>query len=85
MIIVPIVISVSDLIAKSIDQHLKTLSLGCWVKGRIQKAVMVGSESEQIPHSGTLNARGLGPWPPVVESAFNIFKHDFCFMKHCYY
>ncbi|CAH2238483.1 jg14093 [Pararge aegeria aegeria] len=25
----------------SFDQHLKKLSLGCWIKGRIQKAVVL--------------------------------------------
>ncbi|CAH2235127.1 jg16118 [Pararge aegeria aegeria] len=30
-----------SLLAKSFDQHLKKLSLGCWIKGRIQKAVVL--------------------------------------------
>ncbi|CAH2267649.1 jg15258 [Pararge aegeria aegeria] len=38
-VIVPIVVSVNGLPAKSFDQHLKKLSLGFWIKGRIQKAV----------------------------------------------
>ncbi|CAH2235186.1 jg16174 [Pararge aegeria aegeria] len=38
-VIVPIVVSVNGLLAKSFDQHFKKLSLGCWIKGRIQKAV----------------------------------------------
>ncbi|CAH2217828.1 jg26439 [Pararge aegeria aegeria] len=37
-VVVPIVVSVNGLLAKSFDQHLKKLSLGCWIKGRIQKA-----------------------------------------------
>ncbi|KAA5618058.1 hypothetical protein F3H11_34520 [Pseudomonas aeruginosa] len=40
-IIVPIVVSVHGLIAKSFDQHLKKLSLSSWVKGLIQKAVIL--------------------------------------------
>ncbi|CAH2108107.1 unnamed protein product [Euphydryas editha] len=40
-IIVPIVVSVNGLLAKSFDQHLKKLSLDCWIKGRIQKAVLL--------------------------------------------
>ncbi|CAH2266837.1 jg8898 [Pararge aegeria aegeria] len=40
-VIVPIVVSVNGLLAKSFDQHLKKLSLGCWIKGRIQKAVVL--------------------------------------------
>ncbi|CAH2209519.1 jg17517 [Pararge aegeria aegeria] len=35
-VIVPIVVSVNGLLAKSFDQHLKKLSLGCWINGRIQ-------------------------------------------------
>ncbi|CAH2232078.1 jg1123 [Pararge aegeria aegeria] len=37
-VVVPIVVSVNGLLAKSFDQHLKKLSLGCWIKGRLQKA-----------------------------------------------
>ncbi|KAJ8723807.1 hypothetical protein PYW07_007787 [Mythimna separata] len=40
-IIVPIVVSVNGLIAKSLDQHLRRLSLGDWIKGLIQKAVLL--------------------------------------------
>ncbi|CAH2230236.1 jg19990 [Pararge aegeria aegeria] len=40
-VVVPIVVSVNGLLAKSFDQHLKKLSLGCWIKGRIQKAVVL--------------------------------------------
>ncbi|CAB0030643.1 unnamed protein product, partial [Trichogramma brassicae] len=40
-IIVPIVVSANGLIAKSLDQHLKRLSLDGWVKGQIQKAVLL--------------------------------------------
>ncbi|CAH2235049.1 jg5026 [Pararge aegeria aegeria] len=40
-VIVPIVVSVNGLLAKSFDQHLKKLSLGCWIKGQIQKAVVL--------------------------------------------
>ncbi|CAH2237010.1 jg9502 [Pararge aegeria aegeria] len=39
-VIVAIVVSVNGLLTKSFDQHLKKLSLGCWIKGRIQKAVL---------------------------------------------
>ncbi|CAH2269135.1 jg23017 [Pararge aegeria aegeria] len=45
-VVVPIVVSVNGLLAKSFDQHLKKLSLGCWIKGRIQKAV--GLETARI-------------------------------------
>ncbi|CAH2218509.1 jg623 [Pararge aegeria aegeria] len=40
-VIVPIVVSVNGLLAKSFVQHLKKLSFGCWIKGRIQKAVVL--------------------------------------------
>jgi len=40
-IIVPIVISVNGLIAKSLDQHLKRLTLDGWIKGEIQRAVLL--------------------------------------------
>ncbi|XP_063619204.1 uncharacterized protein LOC134792018 [Cydia splendana] len=40
-IIVPIVVSVNGLIAKSLDQHLERLSLGGWIKGQMQKAVIL--------------------------------------------
>ncbi|CAH2244898.1 jg21350 [Pararge aegeria aegeria] len=40
-VIVPSVVSVTGLLAKSFDQHLKKLSFGCWIKGRIQKAVVL--------------------------------------------
>ncbi|CAH2215605.1 jg17847 [Pararge aegeria aegeria] len=40
-VIVPIVVSVNGLLAKSVDQHLKKLPLGCWINGRIQKAVVL--------------------------------------------
>jgi len=39
--IVPIVVSANGLIAKSLDQHLERLSLDGWIKGRIQKAVLL--------------------------------------------
>ncbi|CAH2238933.1 jg13741 [Pararge aegeria aegeria] len=39
-VIVPIVVSFNGLLGKSFDQHLKKLSLGCWIKGRIQKTVV---------------------------------------------
>ncbi|CAH2235523.1 jg19500 [Pararge aegeria aegeria] len=38
---IPIVVSVNGLLMKSFDQHLKKLSLGCWMKCRIQKAVVL--------------------------------------------
>ena len=40
-IIVPIVVSVNGLIAKSLDQHLRRLALGSWIKSLIQKAVLL--------------------------------------------
>ena len=40
-IIVPIVVTVNGLIAESLDQHLKRVSLRGWVKGLIQKAVLL--------------------------------------------
>ncbi|KAI8433843.1 hypothetical protein MSG28_015797 [Choristoneura fumiferana] len=40
-VIVPIVVSANGLIAKSLDQHLKRLSLDGWIKGQIQKAVLL--------------------------------------------
>ncbi|CAH2240827.1 jg13456 [Pararge aegeria aegeria] len=40
-VIVPIIVSANGLLAKSFDQHLKKLSLGCWIKGRIQQAVVL--------------------------------------------
>ncbi|CAH2242730.1 jg11459 [Pararge aegeria aegeria] len=39
--VVPIVVSVNGLLAKSFAQHLKKLSLGCWIMGRIQKEVVL--------------------------------------------
>ncbi|CAB3260828.1 unnamed protein product [Arctia plantaginis] len=41
VIIVPIVVSAHGLIAKSLDQHLKRLTLDGWIKGLIQKAVLL--------------------------------------------
>ncbi|CAH2234990.1 jg18989 [Pararge aegeria aegeria] len=38
-VIVPIVIKVNILLSKRFDQHLGKLSLGCLMKGRMQKAV----------------------------------------------
>ncbi|CAH2270127.1 jg7661 [Pararge aegeria aegeria] len=35
----PLVVSVNGLLAKSFDQHLKKLSVGCWIKDPIQIAV----------------------------------------------
>ena len=40
-VIVPIVVSANGLIAKSLDQHLRRLALGSWIKGLIQKAVLL--------------------------------------------
>ncbi|CAH2232371.1 jg15309 [Pararge aegeria aegeria] len=40
-VIVLVIVSVNGLLAKSFDQHLKKLSLGCWIKCRIQKAVVL--------------------------------------------
>jgi hypothetical protein len=40
-IIVPIVVTVNCLIAKSFDDHLSKLSLGGWIKGLIEKAVLL--------------------------------------------
>ncbi|CAH2239942.1 jg3373 [Pararge aegeria aegeria] len=40
-VIVPIVVSVNGLLAKNFDRHLKKLPLGCWIKSRIQKAVVL--------------------------------------------
>ncbi|CAH2241149.1 jg11599 [Pararge aegeria aegeria] len=40
-VVVPIVVSFNGLLAKSFDQHFKKLSLGCWIKGRIQQAVVL--------------------------------------------
>ena len=41
VIIVPIVVTANVLIAKSFDDHLSKLSLGGWIKGLIQKAVLL--------------------------------------------
>ena len=40
-IIVPIVVTANGIIAKSLDEHLRRLSLGSWIKGLIQKAVLL--------------------------------------------
>ena len=40
-IIVPIVVTANGLIAKSLDHHLRRLSLDGWLKGLIQKAVLL--------------------------------------------
>ena len=39
--IVPIVVTANGIIAKSLDQHLRRLSLGIRIKGLIQKAVLL--------------------------------------------
>ncbi|CAH2256717.1 jg10950 [Pararge aegeria aegeria] len=57
-VVVPIVVSVNGLLAKSFDQHLKKLSLGCWIKGRIQKAVVL--ETARIRKRQNLNPRLSG-------------------------
>ena len=36
-----IIITANGIIAKSLDQHLRRLSLGGWIKGLIQKAVLL--------------------------------------------
>ncbi|CAH2240243.1 jg1800 [Pararge aegeria aegeria] len=54
-VVVPIVVSVNGLLAKSFDQHLKKLSLGCWIKGRIQKAVVL--ETARIIVAGRRDTR----------------------------
>ncbi|CAH2253470.1 jg6422 [Pararge aegeria aegeria] len=54
-VIVPIVVSVNGLLAKSFDQHLKKLSLGCWRNG---------AYCEEVPHSGALTAGCLGIQKP---------------------
>ena len=41
IIIVPIIILVNGLIAKNLDQHLKRLSLSCWIKNRMKKVVLL--------------------------------------------
>ena len=40
-IILLIVVSVNRLIAKSVDQHLKKLSLSCWIKNQMQKVILL--------------------------------------------
>ena len=40
-IVVPIVVTANGLIAKSLDQHLRRLWLGGWIKGLIQQAVLL--------------------------------------------
>ena len=40
-IIVPIVVTANGLIAMSLDEHLLRLSLGGWIKGLIQKIVLL--------------------------------------------
>ena len=40
-VVVPIVVTANGLMAKSLDQHLQRLSLGSWVKGLLQKAVLL--------------------------------------------
>ncbi|CAB3261268.1 unnamed protein product [Arctia plantaginis] len=48
VIIVPIVVSAHGLIAKSLDQHLKRLTLDGWIKGLIQKAVLLDTARTSI-------------------------------------
>ncbi|CAH2256097.1 jg10379 [Pararge aegeria aegeria] len=59
-VIVPIVVLVNGLLANSFDQHLKKLSLGCWIKGRVQKAVVL--ETARIVRRFLT----LEPRPPVA-------------------
>ena len=40
-IIVPIVVSANGLIAKSLKPHLRRFSLGSWIRGLIQKTVLL--------------------------------------------
>ncbi|CAH2226644.1 jg22799 [Pararge aegeria aegeria] len=40
IVIVPVVVPVNDLVAKSFNQNLKKLSLGCCIKDLIQKVVL---------------------------------------------
>ncbi|CAH2236272.1 jg7036 [Pararge aegeria aegeria] len=51
---------VNGLLAKSFDQHLKKFSLGVWIKGRIQKAVVL--ETAHIVRKFLT----LEPCPPVA-------------------
>ncbi|CAH2268880.1 jg21151 [Pararge aegeria aegeria] len=62
-VVVPIVVSVNGLLAKSFNQHLKKLSLGCLTKGRIQKSVIL--ETARIVRRLTLESSGcLGTQRP---------------------
>ncbi|CAH2266789.1 jg14957 [Pararge aegeria aegeria] len=60
-VIVPIVVSVNGLLVKSFDQHLKKLSLGCWIKGRIQKAVVLET-ALIVKRFHTLETRKPAAW-----------------------
>ena len=65
-IIVPIVVTANGIIAKSLDQHLRRLSLGGWIKGLIQKAVLLDTARivrRFLPQE---------PWPPVAWTLFPI-------------
>ncbi|CAH2232879.1 jg1199 [Pararge aegeria aegeria] len=50
-VVVPIVVSVNGLLAKS-EKDLKKLSLGCWVKSQIQKAEVPVAREFKSPASG---------------------------------
>ncbi|CAH2210650.1 jg12114 [Pararge aegeria aegeria] len=71
-VIVPIVVSVNGLLAKCFDHHFKKLSLGCWMKGQILKAVVLErrvvenshNTCENFPHSRALTAGCLGIQKP---------------------
>ncbi|XP_063629189.1 uncharacterized protein LOC134800635 [Cydia splendana] len=56
-IIVPIVVSVNGLIAKSLDQHLERLSLGGWIKGQMQKAVILDTMIAELDFTRNVDTK----------------------------
>ncbi|KPI90915.1 hypothetical protein RR46_14419 [Papilio xuthus] len=65
--------------AKSFDEHLKKLSLNSWIKGPIQKAVILEAHREKVPVSAALTTGclshgipqsvGVPSWSRSVEAA----------------
>lgn len=73
-LVVPIVISLNCLIAKSFDQHFKKLSLGCWIKARIARKL------EPLVVDWALKALILTPSKIMIHFSFSFISFSFSFM-----
>ncbi|CAH2233609.1 jg1566 [Pararge aegeria aegeria] len=54
-----VVVSVNGLLAKSVDQHLKKLSLGCWIKGSDTELTHSRAHSRALTAGVRCSTRGL--------------------------